>query len=298
MNNIEEKFRQAALDAGVNFVGPIVADGQLHRIHIEGHRPGTKNGAYVLHAGGWCSAGWGMDYTTKIEFKWSDNRKGVQLSAQDRAAIKSEKLLREIERKIEEDRKHEIAAQEAREIWRQARLITSLNQHQYLIDKQVQPHNARLRGNTLIIPIYNELRQAVNLQRIFYTEDGCQKRFLKNAKKKECFSVIGQYVHGDRVLICEGWATGASIHEYFGHVVFVALDAGNLEPVARVVRRRYPRAEIIIMGDNDKSGTGQVKARAAALAIGGKYMIPPTPGNDWNDEINAAKAPTCAGGAE
>jgi putative DNA primase/helicase len=291
MNNIEEKFRQAARDVGIAFIGPIIADGQPHRIHIEGHRLGTKNGFYVLHAGAWVSAGYGMDHKTGIQFKWNNKGKRFQLSAQDRATIKADMLLRDIERKIEQERQHEIAAMEAREIWKQTWLITSHSQHQYLIDKQIKPHNARLRGNTLIIPIYNELRQIVNLQRIFYTDNGCQKRFLKGAKKKECFSVIGRYVLGERILICEGWATGASLHENTGYLIFVALDAGNLEPVAQIVRKNYPKAEIVIMGDNDLSNVGQTAAKKAARSIiGGKYLIPPTPGHDWNDEINTDKS--------
>jgi putative DNA primase/helicase len=40
------------------------------------------------------------------------------------------------------------------------------------------------------------------------------------------------------------------------------------------------------MSDNDVSGVGQTAAREAALAIGGKYLIPDTTGFDWNDEIN------------
>ena len=40
------------------------------------------------------------------------------------------------------------------------------------------------------------------------------------------------------------------------------------------------------MGDNDISGVGQKAARDAALSIGGKYLIPDTEGNDWNDVVN------------
>ena len=40
------------------------------------------------------------------------------------------------------------------------------------------------------------------------------------------------------------------------------------------------------MGDNDVSGVGQAATRDAALAIGGKYLIPETIGHDWNDVVN------------
>lgn len=51
------------------------------------------------------------------------------------------------------------------------------------------------------------------------------------------------------------------------------------------VRALEPKAEIIVCGDNDESGTGQKAARAAALACGGKYLIPATVGMDWNDYL-------------
>jgi len=65
----------------------------------------------------------------------------------------------------------------------------------------------------------------------------------------------------------------------------VAFDAGNLLPVAMNIRELSPSTEIIICGDNDLSGIGQSKAKEAALAIGGKVLIPPVPGQDWNDLI-------------
>jgi len=92
------------------------------------------------------------------------------------------------------------------------------------------------------------------------------------------------------ILIAEGFATAASLHEATGHQVFIAFDAGNLVNVAKIIRAKNPDAEIIICGDNDLSGVGQKAARSAALACGGKYIIPDTVGHDWNDSINAGAA--------
>ena len=41
--------------------------------------------------------------------------------------------------------------------------------------------------------------------------------------------------------IAEGFATGASIHEATGLPVAVAFNAGNLEPVAKALRKQVPR---------------------------------------------------------
>ena len=49
--NIESDFRNAMLAAGIETDAPIVADGALHRIHVEGDRTASKNAWYVLHPG-------------------------------------------------------------------------------------------------------------------------------------------------------------------------------------------------------------------------------------------------------
>ena len=54
--SVVDQFRQAMQAAGIFYSGKIIADGMLQRFHIEGHKRGTKNGAYVLHADG-CPAG-------------------------------------------------------------------------------------------------------------------------------------------------------------------------------------------------------------------------------------------------
>ena len=43
------------------------------------------------------------------------------------------------------------------------------------------------------------------------------------------------------LVVCEGFATGASIHEATGHAVAVAFNAGNLLPVAQALPDLSPR---------------------------------------------------------
>lgn len=81
----------------------------------------------------------------------------------------------------------------------------------------------------------------------------------------------------------EGYATGASVHEATGFPVAIALDTGNLRPVAEALRANYPSIQMIVYGDHDVTGTGQAKAQDAAQAVGGLVVLPDTPGEDWND---------------
>lgn len=205
--------------------------------------------------------------------------------------------------------RHDDAAKKAQSIWRNAQPVSH---HPYLTKKKIQAHNARSSHGALVIPIYNKDRELVNLQ--FIDADG-NKRFLSGGKKKGCFSVIrSQKVFENQcalndvsklagknlvvndshsfsvILSCEGFATAASLNEHTGHMTVIAMDAGNLEPVAREIKRLYPTSQIVICGDNDASGVGQLKAKAAAMAVFGKVLIPETVGFDWNDELTKGGA--------
>ncbi len=269
----------ALADAGMIVSSPLIADGTLHRCYVDGDKSGTKNGAYILHLDG-KPAGWAYHFSTGATVNWSANGKRQRMTETMRRMIANEKAKRQLESvQCQHD-----AADKAKFVWSRGTPIL-YRTHPYLIKKQIDPYGLRLsRDNVLMVPMFDGRNKLVNLQ---FIDAAGNKRFLSGGRKKGCFAVIGKYQSGKPILICEGWATGASLHQHYGLFVVVALDAGNLEPVAVNIRKRAPHAEIIIMGDNDVSGVGQTFARKAALALRGKYKIPSTPGNDWNDELNA-----------
>jgi putative DNA primase/helicase len=176
------------------------------------------------------------------------------------------------------------AAVQAAEIWGQAALAKS---HPYLIAKSIKAHGARLNGEALALPIRNAHGKLQSLQ--FIQPDG-SKKYLPGGKKKGGYFSIGR---PDGVLcLCEGFATGASIHEVTGYAVAVAFDAGNLKPVALALRSKLPDISILICADDDwqKEGNpGLTKAREAAAAIGGRVALPVFPegrtdgDSDFND---------------
>jgi putative DNA primase/helicase len=282
---IEYQFLEAAHTAGINLTGPIIGDGKLHRTHIEGHKVGTKNGAYILHLDSH-PAGWALDYTTGQTFTWRADGQKVRLSAADRAAIDAERKRRESERQ----QLQRTAADKARYIWSRSKPINLPDTHPYLVNKRIKPHGARLSSykgrSSLVIPIFG----ASGLTSLQFIEADGGKRFLPGGEIKGGFMGIGMagvtQAERGRILICEGFATGASLREWFQQPVIVAFYKDNLEPVAKRIRALYPNHELIICGDNDESGTGQKAARAAALALGGKYLLPPIVGTDFNDAIN------------
>lgn len=158
--------------------------------------------------------------------------------------------------------------------------------HAYLRRKGVRPHGIRMEsGDVLVVPLMDLDGTLHTLQRIY--EDGT-KRFLSGGAKAGNFTPIGgPLADAATILLCEGWATGATAHEATGLPIVAAMDAGNLKRVAPILRERFPAARLVILADNDtKPGRvgnpGVTAATAAARATGALVAIPPEPG-DFND---------------
>ena len=169
--------------------------------------------------------------------------------------------------------------------------------HPYLVRKGVSAHPgfAKMdvpdpwgRVGSIVVPMrLSPHGWAQSLQ--FITGDG-DKRFLAGGRKKGCFFELWQRTNPAAPLfICEGLATGLTIHQATGQTVFVAFDAGNLEPAARNLRQWYPTHDFIIAADNDCQTIGNPGleyAKKAAAAIGATVMLPPCDdgkARDWND---------------
>ncbi len=119
---------------------------------------------------------------------------------------------------------------------------------------------------------------------------------MSGGRKQGMHAILGELKPGVPLVIAEGLATAATMQEVTGLPVVVAFDSGNLLDVARAYRERDPERTIIIAADNDHHlprkevplpNVGQVKALAAAEAVGGIVLTPSfTPadkGTDWND---------------
>ena len=276
MNNIQD-FKDAINSTGliapdVIVMGKIIAFAGLDKPQ---HNKAAR--CFLFEDG---KGGWFMDYSTGLFQTWQAAR-DKPYSKRERLAFKKQCEISRVDQAKEKRAVQQQMAEKAAYIWQHATIATNQHQHPYLVKKGIQPHHVRLYKGALTVPLYNSQGELINLQ--FITDDGT-KRFLKGGRKKGCFWWLG--VITDIVLIAEGFATAASLHESTGHRVVIAFDASNLETTSRIVRVRYPDSEIIVCGDNDDSGTGQTAARAAALAVGGKYILPPVVGTDFNDVLS------------
>jgi putative DNA primase/helicase len=275
MQQIQETVKNAMRDNGMTPPDVIITDGQLHRFKDES---GKLNSYYTAHVDG-RAAGMIGNWKTGLKFNWKAEGNYPKLTEAQRTEFKLEQQKQQQLRKAEEKSRHDGAISKASWIWSRTTKPTT---HPYLTKKRIKPHNAGLYKKMLAIPVFNG-GVLVSIQLI--DADG-NKRFLSGSKLKGSYSQLGIYDADKPILICEGWATGASLHEVTDNPVYVAFSAGNLKAVAGYVRTLYPMNNIIIMGDNDLSGVGQKAAKDAALAIGCDYLIPSTLGHDWNDTIN------------
>lgn len=202
----------------------------------------------------------------------------------------------EIQREIEESTRareaadkarRAAAAEQARTLWAEA--SEEVNGHPYLEAKGVRAHGIRRSGDRLLIPVRDAQGSLHGVQWI--QPDG-SKRFNSGASVSGHFHVMGTAEPGGRrLLLCEGYATGATLHEATGAPVAVAFHAGNMEPVAKALRQAHPDAELVVCADDDRGredNPGLTHARAAAAAVGGSVAIPrfrdPGPKDtDFND---------------
>ena len=208
-----------------------------------------------------------------------------EMPANDLAAPPSAPGTESSETRVDHDgdaaptRADEAAARAAR-IWTGAR--PAPEHYPYLVAKQAAPLALRMYArHRLVVPLQDIDGRIHSLETI--APDGA-KRFLAGGAKKGHFALVGfdpapLAEPAGPVLICEGWATGASLHIATGHTVIAAMDAGNLMPVAEALRARFSDADLVLVADNDAKpalppllglpvdvGLGKTSSARAAIA--------------------------------
>ena len=269
--HVEAEFGAAMAAYGLN-PSEIVADGVRRRFDADDDKRGKKSAWYVLFGDGVPAGAFG-NWKTDLSEKWS-GKPDQTLTPAERAEYlaRIEQAKREAETtrlQLEVD-----AATACTEILRAAQDATDDNP--YCVRKGIKPYGLKefKDKRTLIVPIRDGGGAVTSLQ--FIDETGA-KRFKSHGRIQGCYySFGGKPV--DTVLLCEGFATGASLHAVTGNPVAVAFNAGNLEAVAQVLRSKFPDIRIIMCADNDRFKTtgnvGVTKATAAALAVNGLLAVP------------------------
>lgn len=307
--DIVAAFRAAMREAGIDTDDEIEADGRPHRFHVAGDKAGTKNGTYCLYADG-VPAGWFGTHRGGWETHTWCLKAEREIPEAERAAHRKRMEETERSKAAEEAKRKADARKRAATIWKGAKACDDA--HPYLQRKGVKAHSLKVAtwsawhqteggqwqerriADALLVPLRDAKGALHSLQAIFPERDAVlarDKDYLPGGEKRGCYHAIGK--PAGVILVAEGYATGASLHEATGHAVAVAFDCGNLKPVAEALRAKYPEARLIVCADNDQfteGNPGVTKGREATEAAGAGLAVPefadlagePT---DFNDQV-------------
>lgn len=229
------------------------------------------------------------DNLTKEEWKWpQDDPEWKEVMKHAERLSKEEVERRKEAAEKERAKEAEKATTIIRDTWDRAKLCPN---HPYLDGKGIRDVpvlrsiiDSKTREQILLIPMRNHKRELVCIQRIW--PDGKRKYMWQPGGTRGLYDTIGgaRFQETKTLIICEGWATGQSIHMATNCAVIVAFFDGGLRVVGKIIQKKYPDARIIIAADNDRwkfvkrgkqmVNPGVYAARDAAEALGVEYCIP------------------------
>ena len=275
-------FQAEIADAGLG-QPEIVADGKIHRFNVPGGKKRNRAGWYILFLDGVPAGSFG-DWRTAEKHYWCATAES-DLTTEEKAEYRKSIEKARAERDDAQRLLRSECATSARISW--SKLKSAPEDHPYLQRKRIKPHIAKIKGKDLVIPVTapradGKGTEIVGLQ---YIAPCGEKRFLLGTQKKGAFCLIAGSLKGaDLVVICEGFSTAATVHEATGMPTFIAFDCGNLKSAAEAIRKQYPKAAIVIAGDNDcwkgEVNPGLEAAKEAAKAVNGSWRIPDFTGLD------------------
>jgi putative DNA primase/helicase len=227
-----------------------------------------------------------------IDYRTAEN--GQQSADQDKIPrLKAENQRLEQEQQQQEEQRRKRFNQRYTVLYDK----TTLAESDYLIAKGLHGFSFRmLPDGRLLLPLTDDSGAVVAAQTI--RPDGEKWNVTDSTKRGAFYAFPDAPEHPHTVILAEGLATALTVHQLRPDALSVAaIDAGNLSPVAEVMRRQHPEAQIIIAADNDwhypgeldehgkpKRNTGRIAAEKTAITVSGWVSLPPTEHKaDWDD---------------
>ena len=258
------------------------------------------------------------DGYTKIELPKRDENRPA-LSAEDIAAMRAAQ--KAAAKKLDDERKAEAktAARWAASVWAHCAPCT---EHEYTTRMRIQAHGLRVLGSleglslprvdesnwyrltkaegALVVPMHDANGNVCGVQFIYPKG---HERAKKIERDKEfwpsgmamggTFGLIGHVNRSGFLLVAEGYATAASLHEATGQSVAYAFGANNLVKAAKMLRKVYPHLRLLFCADDDYLSAGNPGVTAAAKATAeierAAWVKPDFAGEDGNDLRNGKK---------
>jgi putative DNA primase/helicase len=278
--NSQRAFIDHAIGFGLS-INHLNDDGDLHRVAVEGDKGQSKSGVYVFHSDG-VPSGFIENHKTGERTNWC-SKESSQLTDDERHANSQRIEANKRQRQEQGNAKHDKTARVLQEQWPNLPIAT--NEHPYIKRKGVEVFGLRMLTGLLVVPMRNVSGELKSWQTI--NDDG-EKRFATGGQKKGHYHAIG--APQGLIYVCEGYATGATIHTLTGQSVVIAFDAGNIKSVAKALSEKHPDIQIVIAADNDHMkvpNVGLTKATQAAKELGLDLVSPSFEtnkvGSDFND---------------
>lgn len=234
------------------------------------------------------------DWRTGEKFSWRSDGIDALYSSQELQELREkEKLLQDTQEKEEKLLQQE-AKKKAGYIYQQT-APASLT-HSYLASKKINSLPENLikyseKTDSLVVPIVSPEGELCSLQ---FIDGQGSKKFLPGGQLDGCYCLL-RGPKPEKILLCEGLATGLSLLEHSHYSVVVAFNAQNLPKVATTLlnlqaKGKIPQStEFVVAADNDfytKGNPGLAKATQAASVLGAKIITPEIinqKNTDWND---------------
>ena len=238
--------------------GRFADNDRIHRVSVTGDKHRERSGSIRLANTGQVVIGWFRNHRTGESIPL-----GVDIAGERISQAEMRRIQKEMEAKRTAEQAQAAAA--SLRLW-QAADAPNPN-HPYLVRKGIQPYSCRQKGQFLIIPAIDVSGNIKTLQTI---ESCGTKIFFSGGSAKGHFCPIGMIREAPQVAVCEGYATGCSIHEATGLPVVCAFNASNLAPVCSNLQTIYGTKFWIICGDDDRytdGNPGRLGAEQAMMAI-------------------------------
>ena len=271
-------------------------NGRSTRVAVQGDKAGQTSGWYKIHTDGvpvclfqnW-RTGDGVQKlvapSTKIDMSIDLEKVKVNTEAMAAKLSSQEEATKQLHAEVAKN------VQECLAVYKESESTEYIQRKNIPVYKGIYATN---RGAT-VVPLSDIEGNVKTMQTILPTGT---KMFEKGGELKSSMHVINADNLAEAkggIVICEGYATGATIREatngYFG--VVCAMTSHNLLDVAKAVSEKYPDKPLIIAGDNDRfnvnGNVGRLTAEAVAKELGAKVVIPEFKENDRGSDFNDLK---------
>jgi phage/plasmid primase-like uncharacterized protein len=293
----QQEFAELLKSAGCIVTDEPIMNGTTQRIAVAGDKGSEKSGFYVGHLDGRPS-GYVKNNRTGEESKWS--QKGYVLTEEKKAELKEIAAQKSKERQEERTKQAMEARMKAEKLITE-KFMPALKETTpdapYLEKKGLWPTLGTYVDDDkkLIVPAIDKDGKLQTYQHI---NSYGTKLFMAGGQKTGNFHVIDSDISAgikaletaSAIIIAEGYSTAASVQKSLVSsedvrklAVVAAIDSGNLLPVAKVLREKFPDKPMLIAGDDDKhlltnpqvrKNVGKDKAYEAAKAVGAAVALP------------------------